>query len=203
MGDRPIPVNDLQRFADFALAQGATTAKVIDAVDVVVDKRVRMKCEIPICSGFNTYLMCPPNVMPVEEFREVLKGYKKALLLQVEADVDSSAKSEKGLTKAVYKEMAARHNKAKRKLHDIVNAVEAEAFKAGHYLATGLVGGRCVLCKECVLSTGSRQCRNPHKARPSLESVGIDVHRTCENAGMKIRLSSSENVRWTGLVLLS
>ena len=37
---------------------------------------------------------------------------------------------------AIYKEMAALHTKAKTKLHNIVNRVEAEAFKAGYYLAT-------------------------------------------------------------------
>ncbi|MEK6978332.1 MAG: DUF2284 domain-containing protein [Candidatus Hydrothermarchaeota archaeon] len=193
---------DFEKIVNVALAEGATEAKVIDTKDVVVDKRVRMKCEIPLCSGFNNYLMCPPNVMPVEEFEDILRRYKKAVIIQVEGDVNTLEKSGKGLSKEMYKEMAALHTKAKTKLHNIVNKVEAEAFKAGHYLATGLVGGRCVLCKDCVLSTGSRQCRNPHKARPSLESVGIDVQKTCANVGLKMRLSSSENARWTGLVLL-
>jgi predicted metal-binding protein len=35
-----------------------------------------------------------------------------------------------------------------------------------------------------------------------MEAVGIDVIKTAEAVGLPIHLSSSTNVRWTGLILL-
>ena len=90
----------------------------------------------------------------------------------------------------------------KLKLLEIVEAIESAAFKKGMRFATGLVGGSCALCERCVDDKSSQVCRHPFRARPPMEAVGIDVVKTAQNAGLPIHLSSSENVVWTGLVLL-
>ena len=44
-----------KRFSEFievALKAGATTAGIIPAKRVVVDQRVRLKCEVPRCAGY-------------------------------------------------------------------------------------------------------------------------------------------------------
>lgn len=188
----------------FAKRKGASHARLIDAREVVVDPRVRLKCSVPRCSSYGLNLMCPPNVMPVQEFSDVLRRYRKAILLQVETDTDSIDKSTASLDGRLCEELDRATDSAnwQKALHKLVNAVETQAFKQGFYLAAGLTGGECSLCPECVAVPSGKPCRHPFEARPSMEAMGIDVIRTCDKAGMPVRLSSEAKIRWTGLVLV-
>ena len=194
----------LRKLVDDALARGASSATIVPVRDIFVDKRARLKCLVPRCSCYGSHLMCPPSIMPVKEFREILGLYHHALLLQVEAEADSSDKSPKGLDgplcDKIESETAAR--KWQLKLLRAVGGCEAAAFKMGFYYAAGLSGGECCLCDECVGANSSEGCRHPFEARPSMEAMGIDVIKTCKKAGMPVLLSSKAKVRWTGLVLI-
>jgi len=192
----------LRELLQISKENGATDAKIIDTNDIVIDKRVRLKCAIPLCSGYGTQLLCPPNLMPVDEFREIVKLYKKALIIQVEADVDSSDKSDQTLTDELCERLEPKLAEWREQLHYLVNKVETSAFKRGFYLAAGLIGGDCCLCEECVTPQSKEACRHPFESRPSMEAMGIDVHKTCQKIGLPLALSSKEKVRWTGLILL-
>ncbi|MCJ7489781.1 MAG: DUF2284 domain-containing protein, partial [Thermoplasmata archaeon] len=110
-----------------AMSAGASEAKIIDAKDIIVDKRVRLKCMIPLCSDYNRHMMCPPNLMPVGEFADIVGLYKKALIVQIEADVDSSDKSSASLSKELCSrlEKSTKTNEWETKLHRLINKVEA------------------------------------------------------------------------------
>ena len=191
------------KFIEVALKAGATTARIISAKQVVIDERVRLKCEVPRCAGYGQFLTCPPHVMPVETFEKILSGYKWGLLVQVEAKgIDSTDKGKGRINQTILKENRRLHRPFKLKLLEVVESIESAAFKKGMRFAAGLVGGSCVLCEKCVEDKTSNACRHPFRARPPMEAVGIDVIRTAQNAGLPILLSSSKNVLWTGLVLL-
>jgi predicted metal-binding protein len=194
----------LDRLVSAAKDLGADEAKIIDAKEIVVDKRVRLKCTVPVCASHGRNLMCPPNLMSVEEFSEILDLYGTALILQVEAEHDSTDKSEGCLSKRTCDELEESTNTLEWqiKLHRLVNQLETAAFKEGFYLAAGLTGGDCRLCPECVTPQSGEPCRRPFEARPSMEAMGIDVLKTCDNVGLPLSLSSGDKVRWTGLVLL-
>ena len=182
---------------------GATAARIIPASGVILDERVRLKCEVPRCAGYGQYLTCPPHVMPVEAFSKIRSRYRWGLLVQVEAkDIDSTEKGKGRINRAVLKEYREVHRPFKLKLLEIVETVESAAFKRGMRFAAGLVGGSCVLCERCVDDKSSEACRHSFRARPAMEAVGIDVIKTAQMAGLPIHLSSSKNVVWTGLVLL-
>ena len=188
---------------EIALKAGATAARIIPTKQVVIDERVRLKCEIPRCAGYGQYLTCPPHVMSVDSFKKILSGYRWGLLVQVEAKgIDSTDKSEDRINRAVLKKNRELHRPFKLKLVEIVEAVESAAFKRGMRFAVGLVGGSCVLCERCVEDKFLEACRHPFRARPPMEAVGIDVVKTAQNAGLHIHLSSPDNVLWTGLILL-
>ena len=188
---------------EIALKSGATAARIIPSNWVVIDERVRLKCEVPRCAGYGQFLTCPPHVMSVDAFMRIRSGYKRGLLVQVEAkDIDSTDKGKGRINQTILKENRKLHRPFKLKLLEIVEAVESAAFKKGMRFATGLVGGSCVLCKRCVNDKFSEACRHPFRARPPMEAVGIDVVKTAQKAGLPIHLSSSKNVVWTGLVLL-
>ena len=195
--------NTFEKLVETALKSGATAAKVMPAHGVVVDHRVRLKCEVPRCAGYGQYLTCPPYVMDVDAFETTLSNYEWCLLVQVEAeDIDSTDKDTGRIDRKVLKKNRDQHRPFKLKLLEIVEAVEASAFKKGMRFAAGFIGGSCVLCERCVEDKAADSCRHPFRARPAMEAVGIDVFKTAENAGLPLHLSSTQNVLWTGLVLL-
>ena len=188
---------------EVARKAGATAAKIIPSARVALDERVRLKCEVPRCAGYGQFLTCPPHVMPVEVFARLLPRYRWGLLVQVEAkNIHSMDKGAGRIDPTLLKDNREKHRPFRLQLLQVVEAVEAAAFKKGMYFAAGFVGGSCVLCERCVEDKLSEACRHPFRARPPMEAVGIDVLKTAQHAGFPIHLSSSKNVLWTGLVLL-
>ena len=176
----------IDRIVDLLKKEGAAKVKVIPARDIVIDERVRFKCQVPLCDSYGRNLMCPPNLPTVAEFRKVAARYEKATLAQV---ISPLIPSDDPFAPA-------------RKLHDIINIGEREAFLLGFTFAAGLIGGCCRLCKTCVAAKSGGSCRYPFKARPSMEAMGIDVLSTAGRAGMPIEFPAVNSVTWTGLILL-
>lgn len=195
--EQEVPMSrDLEKVQDEIVTllkeQGASVVVLINVADIVVDERVRLKCQVPVCDSYNRNLMCPPHVPSVAEFREALKNYKQAILLQISAELDeinASAPTEEVFSPA-------------RKLHELVNLGEKKAFTAGVCFAAGFIGGCCRLCDECVAVHGGMHCRFPFKARPSMEAMGIDVMATAEKVGLPMFFPINSRVTWTGLILL-
>ena len=182
----------LKKVIDTLKKKGASEVKLIYASDVIVDERVRLKCQIPICEAYGKNLMCPPYLPSVKEFRAALARYDKALLVQLSVPLH---KKTKGRTKAVFDPA--------RVLHELVNLGERLCFESGFRFATGLIGGCCRLCEECIVMEPEGHCRHPFRARPSMEAMGIDVIGTLEKTGLPIlRFPVTDNVTWTGLILL-
>ncbi len=177
-------INQLQ---NEAVRLGATTAKIIPASSIIMDQRVRLKCLVPLCDQYNQNLMCPPHLPSVEEFRKSLRGYSKALFVQL-----TLYKKEK-VSKAEARSYGLR-------LHKIIHELEKKAFSSGYPLAAGLIGGSCKLCRKCV--GPPNPCRHPLMARPSMEGMGIDVIRTAQKIGLPFKFPSEHRLIWNGLVLI-
>jgi predicted metal-binding protein len=203
---------DLEVLCKLAKELEATNAVPLKAESVVVDERARLKCRVPLCDDYGLNLMCPPNVMSVHEFREVLAKYNRAILVQIEGlipaemmeeirradDVAALYKSDSFLDS--YKKFL---DPIKLKLHRIIREVEAQAFALGYRFATGFIAGSCKLCSECVAIDSQEPCRHPFRARPSMEAVGIDVFKTAENAGLPFNIPPKDKIVWNGLVLVT
>ena len=172
--------------------QGASAVKLIHVSEIVIDERVRLKCQIPLCDSYNKNLMCPPFVPSVAFFREALSRYTRAILIQVTAL----------LPDAITDRSCADVYTPAKKLHELVNIAEKWAFDYQFRFATGLIGGCCRLCDECAAAQSSRFCRHPFKARPSMEAMGIDVVDTVSHAGLSTRFPIVNEVTWTGVILV-
>jgi len=204
---------NLGALCKLAKESGATNAKFFRARSVAVDERVRLKCLVPVCDDYGLNLMCPPHVMSVQEFRDVLAKYEWAVLIQIEKPIPAEMKREirnADDVAALYKstKFSNSYKKAfdpiKSKLHRIVHKVEAQAFAQGYRFATGFIGGTCKLCPKCVaISNPQEPCRQPFRARPSMEAVGIDVFKTAENAGLPFDIPPKNKTVWNGLVLVT
>ena len=170
-----------------ALTGGADHAVPIDPDQVIVDERVRLKCRVPICDAYNQSLMCPPNVLTVDEFKNLLSMYSEAILIQVRA----SGNSEEEIIAA--------------ELHvqNLISELETKALMRGNYFVAGFGAAQCRLCPTCVGVKSTEKCRHPFRARPSMEAVGINIYKTCENAGVPIKPLDKEDLYFVGLLLLN
>ncbi len=203
---------DLNQLCDLALKLGVSNASLIDAEDVVVDERTRLKCQAPVCDDYGVNLMCPPNVMPVTEFIKILSKYSTSLLLQLHCPIPKDMKSmierETGPLTNLYQNETfitsyqRSFTRARKRLHGIVHKVESTAFQMGYIFATGFIAGSCRLCAECVSPDSDEPCRKPFQARPSMEAMGIDVSKTASNADLPFDIPPKDTAVFNGLILV-
>ncbi len=167
---------------------GITRAKAINAGEIVVKDEVVLKG----CAGCPEYghnLMCPPAVPPPENFRKLLSNYRRGVILQLFSPLVEHGR--------------VAHEKAyavARQLHLMVYELEKRAGGLGCQKALGLIAGCCRLCGVCPGQGG--KCRDPEKARSSMEANGISVVETCSRVGWPLEFPVKEIVYWTGLVML-
>lgn len=166
-------------------------AILIHPRDVVLDERVRFQCSYSGCRDYGLRYMCPPFTPDIGEFKKVLSKYFMSLLVQLEGKISDLENWEPEADKYSIR------------LHNIVYELEKKAFSLGFPFAAGLIGGSCKLCQKCPAKEDPQgRCLQREKARPSLEGLGIDVLKTCENAGINITFSSNK-VAFTGLILIN
>jgi predicted metal-binding protein len=173
--------DDLERYREKALELGAAKSVVVKAEDILVDERVALKCQIPLCFGYGTCPNCPPHTLKPHELREILAKYRYAVFFTIDVPSEVIVRD-----KATIKERVAVYQLA----FSIVNEVESIAFYDGYYLAFGLAAGSCrhTYCgkqESCSAMEGAR-CRMSLRARPSMEAVGIDVYRMVATQGWEI-----------------
>lgn len=181
-----VQVEKAKDVMSFLAQEGASKVLLVKAKDIVVDDRVRFQCSQSGCYDYGKPIF-PPNVSTVNEFRNVLREYTMGIILQLNSPIHMDS----------WKSEADKHALD---LHNLVYRGEKKAFSLGFPLAAGLIGGSCKICDNC-RGTTKNECTNKDKARPSMEAMGIDVIKTCKNAGLDIEFVKGE-VTWTALILL-
>ncbi|MDR3555736.1 MAG: DUF2284 domain-containing protein [Syntrophobacteraceae bacterium] len=156
-----------------AIRAGFSFARVIDAGSIAVEAWVRLKCRFG-CGRYETSLKCPPFSPDEEKMRDLISGYRHALLVQ------GSPPSEL--------------------FHDQLLALERSLFLRGYYEALAFGAGPCPVCPSC---PQDGRCRFPQRARPSLEACGVDVYETARRAGLSLNPVTHRQgyVKYVGLVL--
>lgn len=173
----------------YALESGVTRAKEIRAGDIIVrDEVVSGGCAG--CREYGHNLMCPPSVPPPADFRKKLSTYCRGLLMQLTAPLNADP-VESGYVEAFTHAT---------RLHRMVCSVEERGRAIGFKTALGFIGGCCRLCVSC--PGPGEGCRNPEKARSSMEANGVNVIETCAEVGWPLEFPVKDRVTWTGLVLL-
>lgn len=175
-------MSDLDIFKQKAIELGAAGAEIIEASQLVVDERVRLKCTIPRCLRAGETPNCPPNLPDLEFIRKAFARYSYAVLFKtlvepIEEFTPGHTKDKNGLDHTLLFHL---------KTSKIVYEVEKLAYGKGYYLAMGLGGGSCkdYLCHGQVCQyKDSGRCRFPHRARPAMEAMGIDVFDIIRKVG--------------------
>lgn len=158
---------DLEKYGVQAVEKGATHAKQIHPSSVVTAPWVRLKCQCG-CGNYGRSHFCPPETSTPENTRTILDAYQRAILFHKEAPMTQD------------------RGKRFKKYYDMLVNLEGEMFKDGYYTAFVFLAGPCMLCKQCTKLQGDL-CNFRHKARPSMEAVGIDVYQTARNNGFFIQ----------------
>ncbi|WNY25220.1 DUF2284 domain-containing protein [Methanolapillus millepedarum] len=173
---------------------GASDALFIDAEEIVVDDRVRLKCFVPLCRHYGD-LVCPPNVPTPDEFRKYLSCYRFAVMLATQYNNPPKPPS-----LAESEDVSREIRKKSTELSEILLKLESLCLQKGYRFAAGFTGGSCHYCDKCV-KTG-QECKTPYKARPSMEAVGVDVVGTLQNVGVNLEFPVSDKIKWWGLLLV-
>ncbi len=152
-------------FARFGLSDW----RWIDPKEIVVSQWVRMKCTFG-CGEYGKNASCPPSVPSVAECERFFSEYSFAAVFRFEKKVDKPED---------------RHAWSK-KVNTRLAKLEREVFLAGFERAFLLFMDSCGLCEEC--AGGRSECRIPRMARPSPESMAVDVFSTVKKYGFPIEV---------------
>ena len=173
---------DLERYRVLALEAGASAAAIIPASHVSVDERVRLKCVIPRCLRAGETPNCPPYAPDLDLVRRAFSRFSWAVLFKCDVEPLEEYIPRRGATRAEQRRTLSFH----RKSADVLHEVERQAYKDGYHLAMGFGGGSCkdYLCQGVICQfLDSGRCRFPHRARPAMEAVGIDVVALIDRVG--------------------
>lgn len=176
-------MKDLSIFRQKALELGAAGAEIIEAKQITVDERVRLKCTVPRCLRAGETPNCPPYVPELDVIRKAFARFSWGILLKthpdpIEAYAPGSKQGKDGQQSLLF------HQKS----GEIVYEIERLAYKYGYHLAMGLGGGSCkdYLCHGLICQfLDSGRCRFPQRARPAMEAMGIDVVDLINKVGWK------------------
>ncbi len=150
---------------------GYSDFKWIKPEDIVVSQWVRMKCTFG-CGNYGSNASCPPNVPSVSECRQFFNEYRTAAIFHFEKKVDQPED---------------RHSWSRGVNEELLKLERAVFFK-GYAKAFLLFMDSCYLCDDC---PGLRKkCKNPRSARPSPESMAVDVFSTVRPYGYPLQVLS-------------
>ena len=149
--------------------QGYTDFKWIDPKEIVVAQWVRMKCVFG-CGEYGRNASCPPNVPSVSECRQFFSEYGSGVIFHFQKRVERPED---------------RHAWTK-EVNQGLTGLEREVFLLGYQKTFLLPMDSCNLCAECA---GVREeCEQPRTARPTPESMGMDVYSTVRRQGYPIEV---------------
>jgi predicted metal-binding protein len=175
---------DLERYRALAIESGASQAVVLPASAVEVDERVRLKCLVPRCLRAGETPNCPPNAPDLDLVRRAFARYSWAILFKCDVGPLEDYAPKRGQTAEEKRRVLSYH----RPSSDVVYALEGQAYKDGYHLAMGFGGGSCkdYLCQGNLCQfLDSGRCRFPHRSRPAMEAMGIDVLGLVEKVGWR------------------
>ena len=140
-----------------ALELGFANAELVETGELVFVPSFRPLCEENLCGKYGVNYACPPDCGTVEEMREKVLKWPRALVMQTMWDIEDPMDEEQT------KPAKARHNKLTRELID-------RSGRPG--LMVGASG--CSLCSPCAIvegkPAGSRTRRSPACPRTASSS---------------------------------
>lgn len=155
-------------------------AMVIYTSKIEVKDWVTLKCKYG-CEKYGQSYSCPPNSIPTDTMRKVLKEYKRAILI---------ASTTKNL-------------EDQGRMRTALIEMEKALFLKNYYKAFALVPGCCDNCNDCSAKE-EKSCTHSKDKRPCIEGTGIDVFNLVSKYKKAIHPISNKNQSFEsyGIILL-
>ncbi len=163
---------DRRNIEDLARSHGAEDCRWTSGESVQVRQWVRFKCMFG-CDSYGKKGGCPPAVPSVPECRELFREFDDILVMRLTVQLDDPEDRKKW----------------SRKKNARLLKLEQRLFLSGYHKAFLLEMDECRLCQEC--KAVRTECQNPKLARPSPESLAVDVFGTVRELGYPIEVLSS------------
>jgi predicted metal-binding protein len=187
---------DLEKLRRLAEKRGASDAVVIDASDVRVDPRVRLKCLIPKCYTSGACDHCPPHGYSTREVRDIVSRYRYGVFFRVMVanSVVAAENLGRNISSGEFDDQGNLYNLGGHYylVFTILALLEREAESMGFASSFGMAAGNCrdVFCHfqpTCrKLMSSKKGCRHPDLSAPSMESCGIDAFSMAARVGWDI-----------------
>jgi predicted metal-binding protein len=189
---------------------GALEAKIIDSNKVVVEDRVLLKCRTG-CDSYGKKFVCPPFTPTPDEFRKMLREYRKVLIAKFPAEAEAEEDIGRSLQRSqVSPEISPDVRERTEKFWDLWGGdkrrillamldLEKAAFNRGYTLAISLTAGSCTLCAKCNMEA---RCTHPTMARYPEHALGVNVKKTLRNARMSIKFPFEKHPEGVGILLI-
>lgn len=174
---------DLNELIGLACRLGASNAKVIPTKEISIEEKLAKLCIEPQCENYGLSASCPPHVAGPSAFRKLLKNFEQAVVFKI--DVPSKIL------------LSSDRREVFRALHEIAAGIEHAAVEMGYHHSRAYAGGSCkrLFCQDhtyCRILKEGGECRNPHRARPSMSGFGINVSKLMEAAGWTMKRVTCE-----------
>lgn len=173
--------------------EGVSRAAIIPAKDIIVDEKVRWKCKYPVCFGYGSSPLCPPNTPPVDECERVIHSFRYGILFQLDVPVEDFSWRVEDFTGENPRDIQDITSRHFIRNTSVCNQVEAWANSMGYREAVSFTGGPCTglqtgKCgrvtkdRNCAVLQG-KMCRCSLGVRPAMEAMAIDVIGTIQPLG--------------------
>ena len=155
-----------KEMSSLALELGFSHAAFVSTEDLTFVPSFRPLCAENVCGKYGANYACPPDCGTVEEMKERVLRYPRALVLQTRWDIadpmdETQTKTAKGW-----------HN---RMTCQFMERMEHAGLMVG--------AGGCDLCQSCAIREGE-PCRFPNKMFSCMSAYCIYVKGLCDHCGM-------------------
>jgi predicted metal-binding protein len=177
--------SDLESLLACAVELGASDARVISPEILRIEDHFPELCKPPQCDGYDQSANCPPHIMSPAQFRELVSGYRRAIVFKVDCPMEILLDEDE-------------RDDVNRLVQDIASSVEIAAVAGGFQRARGLAFGSCkrIFCSDfekCNVIGEGGACRNPDRARPSMSGLGINFNRLNASLGWDPEATAAES----------
>lgn len=182
---REILIKDLTQFAKVLEIH---VVREFDPETLIPEERIRAFCQEDKCGNYGKNYMCPPHIGSIDDMKNILLNYSKGILFQYSKEFN-------------VKENRKKVEETKLDFHRMILQLEDFMKERGIVELQGLIGGSCALCGSCYARL-DKPCPYPEKARPSLESLGIDLMTLLKGLNLDTEFHS-DRITWTGCILFN
>lgn len=155
----------------------------VDPASIEFSERIRYICKAE-CPMYDKTWACPPAVGAVEACKEKCLGYKSCLLVGTITEIEDIANMEQAL--------------ATRPEHEALTNQIRSMFREQGAEPYILSTEACSVCTRCAWLDGL-PCRMPGRMHPCIESHGINLIPTLEEAGIPFQYGDNI-VTWFSLL---